>query len=217
MTWTPHHMQDNQEKQTPKPSVNPFKWVLLGVGGIVAVAHIGILGHMMKITEKYADKPQYPNINLPTGEYSSYDVKVDKEGYKLRYNANDPKTLTTTKSLSLDKDHKEKGWFGKTSEGSEVRSEYTTHEYTMEGYRNLQGGEKSKEGKLSAEKLACIKAEGSGQSTGAMVGSSMTAGIAPALTAIPYVGWLAAGWAVMLGQNVGGDIGGEIAKEVSGC
>ena len=43
MTWTPHHMQDNQEKQTPKPSVNPFKWVLLGVGGIVAVAHIGIL------------------------------------------------------------------------------------------------------------------------------------------------------------------------------
>ena len=36
MTWTPHHMQDNQEKQTPKPSVNPFKWVLLGVGGIVA-------------------------------------------------------------------------------------------------------------------------------------------------------------------------------------
>ena len=87
----------------------------------------------------------------------------------------------------------------------------------MEGYKNLQGGEKSKEGKLSAEKLACIKAEGSGQSTGAMVGSSMTAGIAPALTAIPYVGWLAAGWAVMLGQNVGGDIGGEIAKEVSGC
>ena len=50
-----------------------------------------------------------------------------------------------------------------------------------------------------------------------MVGSSMTAGIAPALTAIPYVGWLAAGWAVMLGQNVGGDIGGEIAKEVSRC
>ena len=217
MTWTPHHMQDNQQQQPSTSSRSPFKWVLLGVGGLVAVAHIGILGHMMKITEKYADKPQYPNINLPTGKYSSYDVKVGKEGYKIRYNANDPKTLITTKSLSLDKDHKEKGWFGKTSEGNEVRSEYTTHEYTMEGYKNLQGGEKSKEGKLSAEKLACIKAEGSGQSTGAMVGSSMTAGIAPALTAIPYVGWLAAGWAVMLGQNVGGDIGGEIAKEVSGC
>ena len=213
MTWTPHHMQDNQEKQTPKPSVNPFKWVLLGVGGIVAVAHIGILGHMMKITEKYADKPQYPNINLPTGEYSSYDVKVDKEGYKLRYNANDPKVLRS--NTNIDRKSYKKGFFGGENSEDLIRSE--THEFTMDGGRNIGGGETLEGGKLSAEQLACIKAAGSGESTGAVIGSSMTAGAVPVLSAIPYVGWLAAGWATMLGANMGSQLGSEVAETVAGC
>ena len=34
---------------------------------------------------------------------------------------------------------------------------------------------------------------------------------APALSGIPYIGWLASGWAVMLGQDTGADVGGEIA------
>ena len=69
---------EKQEVKLSKRSRHrgPFKWVLLGVGSLVAVAHIGALGHLMKMTEKYADRPQYPSINLPTGEYSSYDVKV---------------------------------------------------------------------------------------------------------------------------------------------
>ena len=73
------------------------------------------------------------------------------------------------------------------------------------------------EGKLTAEKLACIKSEGSGESTGAIVGASMTGGLAPVLSGIPYIGWLAAGWATMLGSKVGSDLGGEVAKSVSGC
>ena len=94
------------------------------------------------------------------------------------------------------------------------KKEYIRKAYTMNGESN---GGNNPEGKLSAEKLACIKSEGSGESTGAIVGASMTSGLAPVLTGIPYVGWLAAGWATMLGQNVGSDLGGEIAKSVSGC
>ena len=209
MSWTPDHMKD-QQTETPKSTKNPFKWVLLGVGGLVAIAHIGALGHMMKMTEKYADRPQYPAINLPTGEYSSYDVKVGKDGYEVRYNANDPKVLVTEKNLDLES-HK-KGFFGGTQ--SVDKTESIRKEYTMFGSSN---GGPDTEGKLSAEKLACIKSEGSGESTGAMVGASMTGGLAPMLSGIPYVGWLAAGWAVMLGQNVGSDLGGEVAKSVSGC
>ena len=188
----------------------PFKWVLLGVGSLVAVAHIGALGHLMKMTEKYADRPQYPSINLPTGEYSSYDVKVGKEGYEIRYNANDPKVLVRESNLDLKSS--KKGFFG--SSQSLDKNEYIRKEYTMYGESN---GGNDPEGKLSAEKLTCIKSEGSGESTGAIVGASMTSGLAPVLTGIPYVGWLAAGWATMLGQNVGSNLGGEIAKSVSGC
>ena len=209
MSWTPDHMK-NQQTETPASTKSPFKWVLLGVGGLVAIAHIGALGHLMKMTEKYADRPQYPSINLPTGEYSSYDVKVGKEGYEIRYNANDPKVLVTEKNLDLES--YKKGFFGGTQ--SVDKTESMRREYTM--FNESNGGPDT-EGKLTAEKLACIKSEGSGESTGAIVGASMTSGLAPVLSGIPYVGWLAAGWATMLGQNVGSNIGGEVAKSVSGC
>ena len=209
MSWTPDHMK-NQQTETPASTKSPFKWVLLGVGGLVAIAHIGALGHLMKMTEKYADRPQYPSINLPTGQYSSYDVKVGKEGYEIRYNANDPKVLVTEKNLDLES-HK-KGFFGGTQ--SVDKTESIRREYTM--FNESNGGPDT-EGKLTAEKLACIKSEGSGESTGAIVGASMTSGLVPVLSGIPYIGWLASGWATMLGQNVGSSIGGEVAKSVSGC
>ena len=209
MSWTPDHMKD-QKIETPASTKNPFKWVLLGVGGLVAVAHIGALGHLIKMTEKYADRPQYPAINLPTGEYSSYDVKVGKEGYEIRYNANDPKVLVTEKDLDLET--YKKGFFGGTQ--SVDKTESIRKEYTM--FNESNGGPDT-EGKLTAEKLACIKSEGSGESTGAIVGASMTGGLTPVLSGIPYIGWLAAGWATMLGSKVGSDLGGEVAKSVSGC
>ena len=85
----------------------------------------------------------------------------------------------------------------------------TQEQYTMDGSRHLGG---NTEGKLSAANLECIKAEGAGESTGRMVGASIaSATAAPALSGIPYIGWLASGWAVMLGQDTGADVGGEIA------
>jgi len=114
--------------------------------------------------------------------------------------------------MSVDKDiQKKNGFFGIGGSTDVKQSE----QYTMDGSRHLQGGQGL--GKLSAEKLECIKSAGAGESTGRMVGASVGAGIAPVFTSIPYVGWLMAGWAVMLGQDTGAEVGGEIATMAKGC
>jgi len=77
-----------------------FKWTALGVGGVVAVAHIGVLGHIITATKV----PEAPVINFPRGDYSSYKVEAGKESYSIEYRANDPAVLESQKSLSLDKD-----------------------------------------------------------------------------------------------------------------
>ena len=190
---------------------SPFKWVALSVGGVIAVAHIGVLGHLMDMNKKYADRPQYPSINLPTGEYSSYDVNVNKEGYSVRYNANDPRVLTSERTLDLDKNRK--GLFGG---GTEKRKEWRRDEYTINGTRNIGGGA-DEEGKLSAKDVECIKAEGGAQAQGAMVGTSIAASAAPMLTGIPYIGWLAVGWANLLGQRTGSSVGSEVSSILNDC
>ena len=190
---------------------SPFKWVALSVGGVIAVAHIGVLGHLMDMNKKYADRPQYPSINLPTGEYSSYDVNVNREGYSIRYNANDPRVLTSERSLDLEKE--KKGLFGG---GTEQRREWRRDEYTMDGTRNIGGGA-DEEGKLSAKDVECIKAEGGAQAQGAMVGTSIAASAAPMLTGIPYIGWLAVGWANLLSQRAGSAVGSEVSSILNDC
>ena len=62
---------------------------------------------------------------------------------------------------------------------------------------------------------ACIKAIGSAEGTGRLVGTSVGASAAPALSGIPFVGWVAAGWVAMFGGNQGADIGGNMAEDLS--
>ena len=190
---------------------SPFKWVALSVGSVIAVAHIGVLGHLMDMNKKYADRPQYPSINLPTGEYSSYDVNVNRDGYSIKYKANDPRVLTSERSLDLDKE--KKGLFGG---GTEVRTEWRRDEYTINGTRNIGGGV-DEEGKLTAQAVECIKAEGGAQAQGAMVGTSIAASAAPMLTGIPYIGWLAVGCANLLGQRAGSTVGSEVSSILNDC
>jgi hypothetical protein len=174
-----------------------FKWAALTVGTLFGVAHIGILGHLI-------NKKDIPIINLPVGDYTSYSVEAGKDGYSIQYSANDPKVMGVRKKLD-----KRNGFFGIGGTTDLI----TEEEYTMDGARHLGGAE----GKLTAKNLECIKAEGAGESTGRMVGASVGAGIAPIFTSIPYVGWLMSGWAVMLGQDTGADIGGEIATMMEDC
>ena len=203
-------MWKSTEKVTEHmPSKSPFKIVALVIGGVIGVAHIGVLGHLINASNTI----KYPIINLPDGKYSSYNVQVGKDGYKIEYRANDPKVLTSERSMNLDKDRR--GLFGG---GSEQRNEYRRDEYTAEGYRNMQGGgEINAEGK-SAKDIECIVADAGARSQGAMAGTSIAAGaIIPAVANIPYVGWLASGWALILGQKVGSEVGSEVGSVFNDC
>ena len=181
--------------------MKPLKWLVIGVGTVVGVAHIGVLGHVMTAM-KPAEVP-LPPVN----DYSSYRIIVTPDGgYQIEYIGNDPKVLQNDTDID-----RRPGFFGF---GGSNRTT-TTRQFTQDGARN-QGGVED-EGKLTAEDIACIEAAGGGRSSGAIVGGSIAATAAPSLTAIPYVGWLAAGWATMLGTDLGGDIGAGVAQTIKGC
>ena len=183
-----------------------FKLCALSIGGVIAFAHIGALGHLIK-----SKGPQYPVINFPAGDYSSYKVEAGKDGYTIEYKANDPAVLESQKSLSLDKE--KRGLFGG---GNESRREWRRDQYTMDGTRNL-GGAVDGEGK-SAKDIECIVADAGARSQGAMAGTSIAAGIGvPAVIGIPYVGWLAAGWVSLLGGRIGSAAGSTVGSMLNDC
>ena len=128
------------------------------------------------------------------------------DGYTIEYKGNDPKIMTTTKDI-----RKSNGFLGIGG-----KSEVTTYEqYTMDHARNTGGGAG---GKLSAKREECIKAAGGGESTGRIVGASIGSSAASFFTGIPYIGWVAAGWIAMLGQDTGAEVGGELATSMmEGC
>ena len=193
------------------PSKSPVKVIALALGSAFAFAHLGLLGYVINRPEE-PKLPQVPTINIPRGEYSSYKIKAGKDGYEIEYKANDPAILESQRSLSSDST--KKGLFGG---GTESRREWRRDQFTMDGTRNL-GGATDDEGKLTAKRLECIKAEGGGESTGRIVGASLGAAAAPWFTSIPYVGWVAAGWIAMFGQDKGAEIGGELATTMmEGC
>ena len=83
---------------------------------------------------------------------------------------------------------------------------------TMGGAATLDG-----EGK-SAKDVECIVADAGARSQGAMAGTAISTGLlAPAVMNIPYIGWLAAGWVNLLGQNVGSAAGSQVNSMISDC
>ncbi len=195
-----------------------IKWISIGVvGSIFAVSHLGMIGYIAsRKTES-----QLPRIDVPVGDYTSYAISADKDGYKISYQANDPKTAFITKDI------KEKGGFlGLANETTQI-----TEEYFMDGKTN-QGGavsnkrswidqppgltpQQTQEITAARKSEACIKAIGSAEGTGRLVGTSIGAAAAPSLSSIPFVGWVAAGWVAMFGGNQGADIGGNMAEDMS--
>ena len=198
--------------------MNKIKWISLGVvGSLFAVSHIGMIGY---IATREKEAP-LPSVDLPVGPYTSYKVSVSDEGYAISYKANDPKTAYITKDI------KEKGGFL----GLATNKTSIAEEYFMDGKTN-QGGAVSntrswldqKPGLTAAQTAeivaarqseACIKAIGSAEGTGRLVGTSVGAAAAPTLSTIPFVGWVAAGWVAMFGGNQGAEIGGGMAEDMS--
>ena len=195
------------------PRKSPVKGIALTLGGIVALAHVGLLGYVVHRPEEQK-VPQVPTINIPRGDYSSYTIKAGKDGYEIEYRANDPKILQSDKSLELQKN--QSGFFG--GKKYENRREYRSDQFTMEGTRNLGGVGGDNEGKLTAKEEECLVADAGARSQGAMAGSAIAAGVAvPAAVGIPYVGWLAGGWALLLGQKAGSSIGSTVGSVFNDC
>ena len=187
-----------------------LKWTAITVGSVVAVAHIGVLGHLIR---RQPERVQVPTINIPSGTpYSSYRIEAGKDGYTIEYKANDPAILESHRSLDLDKD--KRGLFGG---GSEKRTETRYDQYTMDGTRNMGGVALGEEGK-SAKDVECIVADAGARSQGAMAGSAVATGVlTPAVINIPYIGWLAAGWVSLLGNNIGSAAGSTVNSMISDC
>ena len=205
-----NHEKEDYIAPTPQPK-KPSGWKIMisTAGALFAISHLGLLGYLI---DRKAEPPSVPTINLPRGPYSSYKIKAGKDGYEIEYRANDPKVLESEKSLDLDRE--KRGLFGG---GTEQRTEYRRDQYTMEGTRNMGGaiGEEGKQNALSAE---CIAADAGARSQGAMAGTSVAAGlVVPAVSGIPYIGWLAGGWALLLGQQAGSAIGSEVGSAFNDC
>ena len=208
-----NHEKEDYIPTEKVPSKSPIKGIALGVGIFIGVSHIGLLGYVLN-RETPEPVQQPPTFNLPRGPYSSYKIRAGKEGYEIEYRANDPKILSSERGLDLDKS--KKGFFGGSS--SERRNEYRRDEYTMEGTRNMGGAVTQGEEGKSAKDIECIVADAGARSQGAMAGSAIAAGVAaPALSGIPYVGWLAGGWALLLGQKAGSELGSQVGSVFNDC
>ena len=207
----------NQEKEeivTPTPVKKPstFKILIGTIGALFAVSHIGLVGYVIRQPEE-PPLPQVPSINIPRGDYSSYTIEAGKDGYKIQYKANDPAILESHRSLGVDSNKK-----GLIGGGIEVRRETRYDQYTMDGVRNIGGTADTTEGKLNAQSAECIAADAGARSQGAMAGSAIAAGaVVPAVANIPYIGWLAGGWALLLGQKAGSSIGSQVGQVFNDC
>ena len=191
------------------------KWIGLSLGAVIGIGHIGMIGMLANRESKL------PSVDIPVGDYTSYKVSVSEDGYAISYKANDPKTAFITKDI------KEKGGFlGLATETTQI-----TEEYFMDGQTNQGGPVSNHRSWLSGnpgltqeeaanitairKSEACIKAIGSAEGTGRLVGTSVGAAAAPAVSSIPFVGWVAAGWIAMFGGNQGAEIGGNMAEDLN--
>tara|TARA_B100001939_G_C16581624_1_gene463041 strand:+ start:31 stop:585 length:555 start_codon:yes stop_codon:yes gene_type:complete len=177
---------------------------VVGLVLFVGVVNAGaLIGNSMK-PSTIPVQISYP----PTGDYTSYKLEVNPDGsYSIDYKRDDPRVLDSETYVDTSN-----GVFGVGGRSTTTRN----RQYVPGTQSEVQVGV-DELGKNNARSEECIKAEGGGQSNGALVGASVASGLAPVVSGIPYVGWLASGWLLIFGQNVGSDIGGEIATTIKGC
>ena len=173
------------------------KWIGISLGALLGLSHIGMIGLL-------ASRKSLPDLNVPVGPYTSYTVEASKDGYRIQYRANDPKVMRVERDIK-----KKAGFLGLGNNKIQ-----TIEEYTMDGSQHLDS-KVTGEGRSSKE-IACIEAIGGGKQTGKVVGASVGAAVAPSVASIPFVGWVLAGAATMIGMDAGSDIGGTMAEDLNG-
>ena len=169
------------------------KWIGISLGTLLGISHIGMIGMI-------ARKESLPKINLPIGDYTSYQVQANKEGYSIQYRAHDPRVLV--KSEHVDRPA---GFLGLGKKKVEIHEQYYI------------APSESKGGGLDPKTIACIKKKGGGEGTGKMVGGALgTAAVTnTGLASVPIVGWVLAGAVTMMGMDQGAEIGGQMAEDFS--
>ena len=173
-----------------------WKWISIGTAGsIFALSHIGMIGMLSR-------QSKFPVVNVPVGAYTSYEVEAGKEGYKIKYRAHDPKMSHVERDIK-----KKSGFLGL---GNDIILERKSYPATSTGSQKLVND--TKQGKSEE----CIEAIGSGKGTGRMVGASVGAAVATTgLASVPFVGWVLAGAATMIGMDQGAEIGGNMAEDLN--
>ena len=168
------------------------KWIGLSLGTLLGISHIGMIGMI-------ARKESFPKLNLPIGEYTSYSVVANKEGYSINYRAHDPRVLV--KSEGIDRPG---GFLGMG------KTKISKHEQYYLAPSQSKGG-------MSPKTIACIKKKGGGEGTGRMVGGAAGAAVVTntGIASIPIVGWVLAGAATMIGMDQGAEIGGQMAEDLA--
>ena len=190
-----------------------LKWIAIGLGGILGLSQLGMIG----IIATRKPQSKFPEINIPVNDYTSYSVQANEEGYAINYRANDPLVMETTKEVE-----------GRSGLFSKKPTTTIVKQYTMDGAEHHDGPVSTRtawidpsgltgdgEKKISAKTIECIKARGSGEGTGRMVGGSVGASVGSGLSSIPFVGWVLAGAASMIGMEQGADLGGDLAESFS--
>ena len=169
------------------------KWIGLSLGTLIGISHIGMIGMI-------ARKESFPKLNLPIGEYTSYNVVANKEGYTINYRAHDPRVLATMQRVD-----KPGGFLGMSRNKS-----YTERQYYVPSSQSNSGG-------LKPNQIACIKKQGSGEGTGRLVGGGLGTAVVTqtGMASIPVIGWVLAGATTMLGMDQGAEIGGNMAKDLA--
>jgi len=187
------------------------KWIGISLGAILGVSHIGMIGLIAT-----RNNNKLPALNIPVTPYSSYVASVSEDGYKISYSANDPKVMMTTEDVV-----KPSGFLGLSKKTTQI-----VREYTMDGAEHHGGPVSSPTAWIdpsaqgtgqgpSDKTIACIKAIGSAEGTGRLVGTSVGAAAAPTVSNIPFVGWVVAGWVAMFGGEQGAEIGGNMAQDLN--
>ena len=123
---------------------------ILGLGTVLGISHIGMIGML-------SNNSSFPKFDLPIGKYTAYRIEADKTGYKIDYRAHDPKIVTSTEQIS-----RPAGFLGMGKKNVDIKKQNVVGETT----NTTSSG-------LTEKQIAGIKASGSGEGTGKMVGGAL--------------------------------------------
>ena len=187
------------------------KTAVIAVAGTFGVSHLWMIS---LIANKEAGLPRF---DLPVGQYSQYTIDASKDSYSITHRMNDPKVMEMREDIVIPG---KTGIFGGTSGDKKI---YKLEQYTMEGHQHMIGpgifqAKGKGDGTLTEEQIACIKKAGAGSGVGASVGAAAaTEYIAPSVSSIPIIGWVASGFATAFGAKKGIEVGENLAEWYHDC